>query len=527
MAGYLLGFDVGSSSVKCSLLAVDSGKTVASATSPSTEMKIDALKPGWAEQPPELWWEHAKACVAEIAAGHGSELADVAAVGISYQMHGLVMLDRDGKVIRPSIIWCDSRAVPYGNRALEEIGEKRCLSHLLNSPGNFTAAKLAWVKDHEAANFKRLWKMMLPGDYLAWRLTGEALTTPSGLSEGILWDAIDEAPAKMVLDYFGYRRDILPEHRPTFSEQGRITAAAASEIGLKPGIPVSYRAGDQPNNAFSLNVLNPGELAATAGTSGVVYAVVDRPAYDDRSRVNTFVHVNHAPDARRYGVLLCLNGTGILNRWLKQNAIDPVSLAPPTANVAKLGGPSPSAHAQAVGYAQMNQIAERSPIGSRGVAVLPFGNGAERILENVDPGASIHGLNFNIHDRSDLLRAGQEGIIFALNYGLDIIRGMGINLTEVKAGNANMFLSPLFAQSFATVTGMHVQLLKTDGAEGAARGAGIGAGQFASPDEAFAGLESIRVVEPSTKDAAAYADAYANWMEVFTRELPLTREQPA
>lgn len=536
MPGFLLGFDIGSSSVKCSLLAVDTGRTVASASSPETEMTIDAHKPGWAEQPPELWWEHARNCVAAIAKEHRRQLDDVAAIGISYQMHGLVMLDQSGKVVRPSIIWCDSRAVPYGNRAFDEIGEKKCLSHMLNSPGNFTASKLAWVKEHEPENFRRTWKIMLPGDYIAYRLTGEAITTPSGLSEGILWDAMEEGPARMVLDYFGYSRDVLAEYRPTFSEQGRVTTAAAREIGLKAGIPVAYRAGDQPNNALSLNVLKPGELAATAGTSGVVYAVVDHPAYDERSRVNTFVHVNHAPEEKRYGILLCLNGTGSLNRWMKQTTIDPVDFesyeraksAPVGSTGAGAGSKSQESGRRRVlsrpdsrlGYGQINEIAALSPIGSRGLCVLPFGNGAERILENVDPGASIHGLNVNIHDRSDLLRAAQEGIVFALNYGLDIIRGMGIELTEVKAGHANMFLSPLFASAFSTVTGMHLRLHRTDGAEGAARGAGIGARVFASPSEAFIGLEEIRVVEPEKKQADAYADAYGRWLEILSREIP-------
>ena len=499
MSGYLLGFDVGSSSVKACLLDSETGRAVATASSPAAEMSITAVKPGWAEQAPEEWWTHVRNTVASIRASHARELAGLVGIGISYQMHGLVLVDKQGAVIRPSIIWCDSRAVPYGDRAFEALGESFCLSHLLNSPGNFTAAKLAWVKENEPELFSRVWKMMLPGDYVAFRMTGEAITTASGLSEGILWDAHEERPADAVLDYFGFSPDILPELRPMFSVQGRLTAVAADELGLPKGVPVGYRAGDQPNNALSLNVLEPGELAATAGTSGVVYGVVGHPAYDKRSRVNTFVHVNHSPEDRRYGVLLCLNGTGSLNRWLKQNLVDAFTGAPTN------GGD----------YAAMNNVAAQAPIGSEGVVVLPFGNGAERTLENADPGASFHGINFNIHGRSHILRAGQEGIVFALNYGLAIMRDMGLSIDAVRAGYANMFLSPLFAQAFATVSNTTVELYSTDGSEGAARGAGLGTGVFADRGQAFRGLARREVVEPNQKERAAYDSAYGRWLEVF------------
>jgi xylulokinase len=504
MSGYLLGLDVGSSSVKACLLDSETGKAVATATSPSTEMTIQAVKPGWAEQEPEDWWTHVRNTIATIQATHAREIAGLAGIGISYQMHGLVLVDRDGKVVRPSIIWCDSRAVPYGEGAFQALGEEYCLSHLLNSPGNFTAAKLAWVKENEPKLFERVWKMMLPGDYVAFRLTGDAVTTASGLSEGILWDSQAEEPADSVLDYFGFSHDIIPEIRPTFSIQGELSASAANELGLRKGVPVAYRAGDQPNNALSLNVLEPGELAATAGTSGVVYGVVGHPAYDTRSRVNTFVHVNHSPTDRRYGVLLCLNGTGILNRWMKQNCVDPED-------------------GDAVDYAEVNRIASAAPVGSGGISVLPFGNGAERTLENADPGASIHGVNFNIHSRAHLLRAGQEGIVYALNYGLTIMRSMNMEVNTVRAGYANMFLSPLFARAFATVSDTTVELYSTDGAEGAARGAGIGAGVFAGRSDAFRGLERRETIEPVGEDREAYREAYARWLDTLHTAVPGTQ----
>ncbi|MEE8441179.1 MAG: FGGY family carbohydrate kinase [Spirochaetia bacterium] len=499
MAGHLLGFDVGSSSVKASIVEIDGGAVVASAGSPDTELAIDAPQAGWAEQHPDLWWEHMRRAVGLLREGHAAAVDSVAALGISYQMHGLVIIDKGGTVLRPSIIWCDSRAVPFGDRAFSEIGEERCLRRLLNSPGNFTAAKLAWVKENEPEIYRRVWKMMLPGDYLAYRMTGELVTTPSGLSEGILWDSQAEGPAGFVLDHFGFDHDLLPHLAPSFAVHGRVTGSAASELGIPAGVPVSYRGGDQPNNALSLSVLDPGEMAATAGTSGVVYGVVDHPAYDPRSRVNTFVHVNHSPENRRYGVLLCLNGTGICNRWLKQNTVD---------------GPH-----GAVGYDRINEMASAAPIGSDGVVVLPFGNGAERTLESRDIGASVHGLNFNRHSRAHLLRAGQEGIVFALAYGVQIMREMGLEVRTVKAGRTNMFQSDLFRTAFATTTGATVELYDTDGSAGAARGAGIGAGVYATPADAFGGMVALETTPPDPKAQDRYDAAMARWTTVLNAAL--------
>lgn len=500
MSERLLGFDVGSSSVKACLLDAVTGSQLDSATSPATEMDMIAHQPGWAEQHPDLWWEHMAAAVAQIAKRHSAELRDVTAVGIAYQMHGLVVVDRDGVVLRPSIIWCDSRAVPYGNAAFRALGEQHALETLLNSPGNFTAAKLAWVKEHEPDLYERIWKIMLPGDYLAFRMTGELTTTASGLSEGILWDSKNEAPAWELVEHFGFDRSFLPPHTPSFAPSGTITPAAAAELGLPAGIPVAYRAGDQPNNAFSLNVLEPGEVAATAGTSGVVYGVVDAPRYDPRSRVNTFVHVNHTTDRRRYGMLMCVNGTGICNRWIREHTVDPPGGA-------------------AVDYAVLNELAETSPIGSDGLVVLPYGNGAERTLENQELGASVHGLQFTRHGRSHLIRASQEGVAFALVYGMRIMQDAGVPIERVRAGRANMFLSPIFREVFATTSGVPVELYDTDGAEGAARGAGLGAGLYGSPAQAFAGLERLEVIEPDRAKEAAYRQAFDHWHAVLSEQL--------
>ncbi len=487
---YLLGYDIGSSSVKASLVDAQTGKCVSTAFFPKNEAEIIAVKAGWAEQKPAMWWENLKLSTKQILQESGANPKDIAAIGISYQMHGLVCVDKNKEVLRPAIIWCDSRAVPYGERAFLDLGAEQCLGHLLNSPGNFTAAKLAWVKENEPEVFAQVDKMMLPGDYIAMRLTGETSTTISGLSEGMLWDFKNNKVADFLLQYYGIGETVIPTIRPTFSDSGHVTAAAAAELGLAEGIPVTYRAGDQPNNALSLNVFNPGEIASTAGTSGVVYGVLGDVNYDKKSRVNTFAHVNHSAEQVRLGVLLCINGTGILNSWCRR------TVAP-----------------EGISYADMNALAETAPIGSAGVSILPFGNGAERMLENKEVGSTIYGVNFNSHGKQHLLRAAQEGIVFAFNYGMNIMKDMGMNISKIHAGKANMFLSPIFRNTLASVSGATIELYETDGSVGAAKGAGIGAGIYKDNKEAFSTLEKLAVIEPDTANIMQYTDAYELWKE--------------
>ncbi|MHC4396037.1 MAG: xylulokinase [Planctomycetota bacterium] len=491
----LLGYDIGSSSIKATLMDAQTGRPLASATSPQNELEIIAQRPGWAEQHPQVWWENVISATRQIKAEAKFDAADVKAIGISYQMHGLVVVDKNRQVLRPAIIWCDSRAVQIGQRAARDIGEKKCLERLLNLPGNFTASKLKWVIENQPEIYAGIHKIMLPGDYIAMKMTDRIATTPSGLSEGIMWDFQKQGIAELLLDYYEISEELIADVVPTFSVQGQLTKRAADDLGLRAGTVISYRAGDQPNNALSINVLNPGEIAATAGTSGVVYGITDRPDFDSKSRVNTFVHVNFSPEQPRYGVLLCLNGTGILNSWLRRIVGDNLT------------------------YDRMNQLAAQAPVGCEGLVILPYGNGAERTLENRDIGASVYGLNFNTHNTSHLLRAAQEGIVFALNYGLGIMRKTGVKAQAVRAPNANMFLSPLFGRAFATVTQAVVQLYDTDGSQGAARAAGLGAGVYKDLADAFVGLKPVKTIEPDEKLTPAYSQAYEKWKNILKYEL--------
>jgi xylulokinase len=486
---YLLGYDIGSSSVKAALLEIDSGKPVGTAFSPATEMSIDAPQPGFAEQDPDMWWNELINATLKLREKISFQQDEVAAIGISYQMHGLVCIDGSLKSLRPSIIWCDSRAVEMGNAAMKALGEQYCLRHFLNAPGNFTASKLKWVKEYEPAVFEKIYKVLLPGDYIAMKMSGEVATTISGLSEGIFWDFSTNSVAVSLLKEYGISEKLLAPIVETFSVQSRLSSSAAEKLQLKAGIPISYRAGDQPNNAYSLNVLQPGEIAATAGTSGVVYGVTDTANYDSKSRVNAFVHVNHTPEHPRYGILLCINGTGILNSWLRKNFF---------------GGAS---------YDIMNRHAEQVAVGSEGVRFYPFGNGSERILENADPGARLKGLHFNRHHLGHVARAAQEGIVFAMNYGIEIMKNMQMNLQTVRAGYSNMFLSDVFASTFANSTGCVIELYNTDGAVGAARAAGVGAGIYSNFAESFRGMELIKRIEPDKKYQKRTMEVYDEWKE--------------
>lgn len=490
---YLLGIDLGTSSIKVAVVEVASQKCVATAQYPEQETEIKSVKPGWAEQSPLDWWHNTQQAILKLNATKLFDPKNIAAIGIAYQMHGLVVVDRDQNVLRDSIIWCDSRAVEIGEKAFDKIGHEKALSSLLNSPGNFTASKLAWVKENEPDIYQKIDKIMLPGDFIAMKLTGDITTSISALSEGIFWDFQKHEISKDVIDCYGLEDSIIPEINQLFSSHGLLKEGIARLLGLTPGIPIAYKAGDQPNNALSLNVLKPGEVAATAGTSGVIYGVSDSLTYDKQSRVNTFAHVTYSLSEKNTGVLLCINGTGSMYRWAKH------TFAPKST------------------YQELNSLASQAPIGSKGLKVLPFGNGAERMLNNKYTGAQLLGIDLNTHNLSDIFRAVQEGIAFSFRYGLDIMRENGMTPKVIRAGRANLFLSDVFAQTFVDVTGVAVELYENDGSVGAALGAGIGAGIFKTAEEAFTQHEVIKTLTP--KNSEKYEPIYQEWKAILIKAL--------
>lgn len=489
----LLGIDIGTSSIKVAIVEANTQKLLISAQYPGEESPIITRQPGWAEQSPEMWWDHVQQAFRLCVRSGKFDPKAISSIGIAYQMHGLVLVDQQQQLLRDSIIWCDSRAVALGEAAFAHLGEEFCLSHLLNSPGNFTASKLAWVKQHEPELFERIDKIMLPGDFIAMKLTGEITTSISALSEGIFWDFRTNSLSTELLEYYGFDASVIPEIRPVFSEHGRVSSKTAALLGLEAGIPVTYKAGDQPNNALSLNVLQPGEVAATAGTSGVIYGVSDQLRYDPQSRVNTFAHVNYTEQEKRLGVLLCINGTGSLNRWTKD----------------LFGG--------TMSYQEMNAAAAKTAIGAEGLRVLPFGNGAERMLNNRQVGVHFQQIDLNLHTQAHLFRGVQEGIAFAFRYGFDLMSANGLQASVIRAGKANLFLSELFLEAFVNSTGVPVELYENDGSVGAALGSGIGSGFFASPGEAFSQTRPLQLIEPA--HTGPYEEAYQDWLLLLNKQL--------
>lgn len=483
---YYLGLDIGSSSVKVALVNVATGKALGLVQEPRTEMNMLAVQNGWAEQDPRDWWTFVCDGIARIKKEHKVRDSAIVGIGISYQMHGLVLLDVAGNVLRNAIIWCDSRAVEIGQRAFEEIGEEQCAAHLLNSPSNFTASKLKWVQQNEPEIYAKVHKFMLPGDYIAYRLSGLMNTTVSGLSEGIFWDFRKDALADVLMQHYGFEDKLVPTIVPTFSEQGRVNAKGASESGLQPGTPILYRAGDQPNNALSLNVFNPGEVAATGGTSGVIYAVTDSLSVKEYARINNFAHVNYQKDQPlRIGKLLCINGAGIQYRWLLNN----VAVA---------------------SYEEMNDLAAQVPVGSDGVCILPFGNGAERMLNNRDIGTRMLNLNLNNHTKAHLCRAALEGIAFSFVYGMDILKSDGSIVNVMRAGNDNLFRSKIFSDTVATLIGYDIEIYNTTGAIGAARAADLHKGNFTAFGKQIMENDYVMTYRPAT-NKSAYQKAYELW----------------
>lgn len=496
---YFLGIDLGSSSVKLSVLDADKGSCLSSVTAPDFEMEIKAPEFGWAEQDPELWWQYTKHGIAKLANKYQIDLTKIKAIGIAYQMHGLVLTDADLNPVRPAIIWCDSRAAVLGAQSYLQIGEDYCQETLLGSPGNFTASKLKWVKENQPEILAKAAYMMLPGDYIAAKLSGVAQISTSGLSEGTLWNFKEGRLATEIMEQMDIPSELVPEIVPNFGEQATINSAIAKELGFSSDVKITYRGGDQPNNALSLNVLKPGEIATTAGTSAVIYAVSDQDAFDTQSRINTFLHVNNTPEEKRNGVMVCINGSGICYQWLR-----------------KLMS---AATDELIDYEQLNSLAAASEAGAKGLRFYPFGNGVERIFNNKNATSGIQNLNFNMHSASEVVRAACEGIVFAMNFGFDVMKEVGVTGTLVKAGKANLFLSPIFREIFVNTTNTTLELYNTDGAVGAARGAAYGFGYYKTYEEAFENLECLERIEPNPALTKTYADIYNNWKHHINTDL--------
>lgn len=485
-----IGYDIGSSFIKAALVDVKTGNPILRARVPEVEIPMQAQQQGWAEQDPNLWWEYLCKATQKLLAEAHIKADQISSIGISYQMHGLVLVDRDLNPLRKSIIWCDSRATPYGDKAFEKLGKTYCKDHLLNSPGNFTASKLAWVIENEPDLYNKTYKLMLPGDFLATKLSGVPQTTITGLSEGIFWDFKNDETSTSLFDYYQINQSLVPEIVDNFKLQATVSHSGAKATGLIAGTPITYRAGDQPNNAYTLGARSTGDVVATGGTSGVVYALTDRLSGEELTKVNTFAHINYQPKQKMFGKLLNLNGAGIQYRWLHQ----------------LMGQMS---------YQKLNQMAAKAPIGSNGLKVFPFGNGAERILDNKIVNGHISNINFNIHDNNHLARATLEGIAFALIYGIEMLKNDGVVIENLKVGNDNLFLSDIFSKTIADTLGISIQMLEATGAEGAAK-AGI-AGEKGGQNNHK--IHINKTIEPNPQSKNQSIDSFKNWKKQLINKI--------
>jgi xylulokinase len=493
---YAIGYDIGSSSIKAALVDLNTRQPVKISQYPKVEMEIASPESGWAEQDPEIWWDNLVEATKELLKDQPSDIKNaVRGIGISYQMHGLVLLDEQLEVLRPSIIWCDSRAVATGDKALQELSPETCFAHLLNEPGNFTGSKFGWVYENEPDIYDRVRYLMLPGDYVAFRLTGQVYTTASGLSEGMLWDFVNDKSATFAFDAFGIRSEMIPPLKSSFSEQGGLQKDVADALGIPVGIPVCYRAGDQPNNAMSLGVLEPGEIAATGGTSGVVYAIADDLIKDPKSRINSFAHINHHADNPRIGVMLCINGAGSLYRWVHQTT------------------------ATGLSYNQMEKDASGIPVGADGLVMIPFGNGSERMLNNVQTGGQLVHIDLNRHSQAHVYRAALEGIAFAFVYGMEMMGELGVDIQKMKAGNDNLFQSEIFSVTISTLLGCEIELVKTTGAVGAAKAVAFTLGYVGDLKTAMSGTEIAGVIRPNQSIKENLLEAYHRWKIQLEKQL--------
>lgn len=433
-----LGIDVGTSSVKVSIVGED-GVILASATAPaSSERAINSPNPNWAEQNPEDWWEDAQQAILNLPL---EARLQVEAIGIAYQMHGLVLVDSQFQPVRPSIIWCDGRNIQESQILAESLGLDALENRLLNKPGTLTLAKLAWVAEHEPETLAKAHTFGLPGDFIAYKLTGEWSTTKSGYSEMVGWDFGASIPFEEGFRKAGWKLP-LPEARPNLEEGAPIQKVIAEKLGLPPSARVTYRAGDQPNNAFGLGVLQQGETAISAGTSGVLYGIGDSsPGLHEG--INRFLHVNS-----QIGVLMCLNGVGSAlafarRTWFQNQSYEALSELASQANP------------------------ENCPY------FFPFGNGAERILsERAFSGFTE--LDFNRHNLPELARSVFEGIAFAYRLGSEKMEKAGCLSKVVNGTESGLLKSSFFAQLLANELQVELILSEGDGSTAAARGAALG-----------------------------------------------------
>ncbi len=483
---YWLGLDIGTGGSRA-LLVNAAGKQVAAFTAPHEEMRMD--QPLWAEQRPEDWAAASVAAIRGVLAESRVDGRDVRGVGLSGQMHGLVILDRANDVIRPSLIWCDQRSQPQVDFINAKVGKEKVLEYTANPVlTGFTLPKFLWVRDHEPQNFERVRKMLLPKDYLRFCLTGEFASEVSDASGTAVFDVLGRRWSFEMMDALGLDRDILPAVAESSVVTAKISARAAELTGLAEGTPVVGGGGDQAASAVGNGIVEPGIVSCTLGTSGVVFAHMEEAAYDPQGRVHTFCHAVTG----KWHVMGVTQGAGLSLQWLR-NQLMP-----------------------GIGYDALTAEAASAPAGSQGLFWLPYLMGERTPHLDAQARGGWLGLTAK-HTRADLIRAVIEGVSYSQKDCLDIVEGLGVAVESVRASGGGA-RSSFWCQILADIFARRVVRLETQ--EGSAYGAAllalVGTGEYASvPEVCAAAVREADSFETRKTEADVYAAAYGTYRELY------------
>ena len=498
---YYLGLDIGTSGTKA-LLITEDGRHVASDTA---EYPLSTPRPQWAEQDPEDWWQAVLLTTKSVLrkANIGGE--EVAGIGLSGQMHGSVFLDRDNNVLRPALLWCDQRTQAECDWITAQVGHDALVEHISNPVlTGFTAPKIVWLRNHERETYDKVVKVLLPKDYIRFKLTGVHATEVSDASGTALLDVKNRRWSEEVLGAAGIPRTFMPECAESIEITGHVHAEAAALTGLAQGTPVAGGGGDQAAGAVGSGIVETGIVSSTVGTSGVVFAYSDTPATDPHLRVHTFCH---AVPGKWHTMGVVLSAGGSL-RWLRDTFFQPEGV------VARTTGGDP--------YALMAEGARHVPPGAEGLIFLPYLTGERTPY----PDASARGAFFGItlrHKRQHFTRAVLEGVAFALNDTFQIFEEIGVPITQVRASGGGA-KSDVWRQIHADVTGHPHETLSVDEgpALGAALLAAVGTGAYPTVAEAcHAAIQTGARTEP---DVAAHT-AYGKYYGVYRALYPALKEQ--
>lgn len=468
---YLLGIDIGTSGTK-TVLFDEAGNTIASALG---EYPLYQPNVGWAEQDPEDWWKATFSTIKAVLGKSGVNPSDVKGVGLSGQMHGAVLLDKDNQVLRKAIIWCDQRSSAECDQITSIIGKERLIEITANPAlTGFTASKVMWVKNNEPEIFEKVKKILLPKDYIRFKLTGEFATEVSDASGMQFMDIPKRKWSSEVLDKLGIDKGLLGDVYESQEVSGKVHKAAAELTGLKEGTPVVGGAGDQAAGAVGNGIVRPGVISSTIGTSGVVFAFSENVSIDPKGRVHTFCHA--VPNT--WHIMGVTQGAGLSLKWFRDN------FCIEEKRTAELMGIDP--------YVLMDQEADRVEAGCSGLIYLPYMMG-ER-TPHLDPNAK--GVFFGLsakHEKQDMLRAVMEGVVYSLKDCLEIIKEMGVDVSEVRASGGGG-KSKLWRQMQSDVFGTEITTINSSegGALGVALLAGVGTGVYSSVPEACDAIIKVK-----------------------------------